>query len=193
MARFEDRHGLVTVSLTPSAVTMTAGDGATAVIDVPYPPLTGAGDLPALLEHVLRERQVGVLLVRKGGYAVGLFHGRQLASSKVGRAYVQGKTKAGGWSQQRYARRRANQTEQAYAEASDVVVTHLLPYVAELAAVAGGGDKVGVQEVLADPRLSALRPLLLPRVVPPPDPRLRVLEAFADELRAVRVTLNPLA
>lgn len=205
MTRFEDRHGLITVSSTPTEVILTAADGAAAVIEVPYPPLspnppptpkpllTGSASRTALVEHVVVDRRVGVILVRRGGYAVGLYHGRTLVRSKVGRAYVQGTTKAGGWSQQRYARRRANQTDQAYAEAADVVATQLLPYAAGLAAVTGGGDRVGVQAVLADPRLSALRALLQARVVPTPDPRLRVLEAFADELRAVRITLNPLA
>ncbi len=143
-----------------------------------------------LVEHVLLERRVGAVLVRKGGYAVGWFEGRRLQGSKVGSGYVQGRTKAGGWSQQRYARRRENQTAQAYAEAADVVATVLLPHAAQLVAVVGGGDGVGVQAVLGDRRLTALRALLQPRVLPTPDPRLRVLQTFGDQLREVRITLN---
>ena len=172
---------------------LAAADGARAVIEVPFPPLAALAAQLDLVEHVLLDRRVAAVLVRKGGYAVGVFHGRTLASSKVGSAYVQGKTEAGGWSQQRYARRRANQAEHAYAEAADVVATLVLPRLGELDAVVGGGDKVGVQAVLADPRLAGLRPLLLPRVLPTPDPRLRVLEAFGDQLRAVRISLNSLA
>ena len=73
---------------------------------------------------------------------------------------MQGKTKAGGWSQQRYARRRANQASQAYAEAADVVAMIILPRIDDLDAVVGGGDRAGVDEVLSDPRLgSGPRPL----------------------------------
>lgn len=163
------------------------------MVEVPFPPLASGAGAAAVVEHALRERTVGALLVRRGGYAVGCFSGQRLVASKVGSAYVQGRTKAGGWSQQRYARRRANQADQAYAEAADVAATLLLPRAAELEAVVGGGDATGVEAVLADRRLAPLRGLLLPRVLPTPDPRLRVLEAFGEQLRAVRVRLNALA
>jgi hypothetical protein len=178
---------------TPTEVTLAAPDGAVAVVEVPFPPLTDVDRPVSVGEHAVRDRAVGAVLVRRGGYAVGWFTGRRLVASKVGSAYVQGRTKAGGWSQQRYARRRANQAEQAYAEAADVVAALLLPLAPDLEAVVGGGDVAGVEAVLADRRLAPLRPLLLPRVLPTPDPRLRVLEAFGDQLRAVRVRLNALA
>lgn len=176
---------------TPREVTLSAPDGAVAVVEVPFPPL--AGGPQALLDHVVTDRAVGAVLVRRGGYAVGRFEGRRLVASKVGSTYVQGRTKAGGWSQQRYARRRANQAQHAYAEAADVVANLLLPHLADLAAVVGGGDDAGVHAVLGEPRLAPLRALLQPRVLPTPDPRLRVLEAFGDQLREVRVRLNALA
>ena len=106
---------------------------------------------------------------------------------------MQGRTKAGGWSQQRYARRRDNQSAKAYAEAADVAARLLAPHAAALDAVVGGGDRAAVAAVLADPRLAALRPLLRPRVLPVPDPRLRVLEAFPAQFLAVEIALNALA
>jgi hypothetical protein len=179
--------------VTSSALALSAPDGAGAVVEVPFPPLVGPAEPRSVVEHALVDRTVGAVLVRKGGYAVGWFTGRRLVGSKVGSAYVQGRTKAGGWSQQRYARRRANQAHQAYAEVADVAAGLLLPHLAELTAVVGGGDSVGVHAVLADPRLAALRALLQPRVLPTADPRLRVLEAFGDQLREVRIRLNALA
>ncbi len=175
-------------------VTLTAPDGAVAEIEVPFPPLPLAGDaVETLLAHVLRPRPVGAVLVRKGGYAVGVFEGITLTASKVGSAYVQGKTKAGGWSQQRYARRRANQTEQAYAVAADVAADLLLPRAEHLVGVFGGGDRVAVHAVLDDPRLGRLRGLLVEPVLPTVDPRLRVLQAFPEQFRAVSIRLNALA
>lgn len=190
LSRFEDRHGPISTTANTSEVTLLAPDGAGAVIEVPFPPLAVGGEPRSFVDHALVDRTVGAVLVRRGGYAVGWFTGRRLVGSKVGTAYVQGRTKAGGWSQQRYARRRANQAREAYAEAAEVTATLLLPHAAELAAVVGGGDTEGVQAVLADPRLAALRTLLQPRVLPTPDPRLRVLQTFGDQLREVRITLN---
>lgn len=193
LTRFEARHGSVSTTASDSALTLSAADGASAVVEVTFPPLTAGREPAAVVEHALVDRVVGAVLVRRGGYAVGWFTGRRLMGSKVGTAYVQGRTKAGGWSQQRYARRRANQTREAYAEAADVAATLLLPHLADLTAVVGGGDTVGVHAVLADPRLSGLRSLLQPRVLPTPDPRLRVLQAFGDQLREVRITLSATA
>jgi hypothetical protein len=173
---------------------LRAADGATAAIAVPFPPLmTSADPLPALLGHAKRDRKVGAVLVRRGGYAVGVFDGALLIDSKVGGSYVQGRTKAGGWSQQRYARRRANQAVQAYAEAAEAAVRILGPVADDLEAVLGGGDRAGVEAVLADPRLAGVRARFGGIVLPTPDPRLRVLQAFGDQLRAVRITLNELA
>jgi hypothetical protein len=191
---FAERHGGFEATLSSDEVTLAGADGARAVVGVPFLPWTAVGEpVEALVAHVSRERRVGALLVRKGGYAVGRFAGVRLLASKVDSTYVQGRTKAGGWSQQRFARRRDNQSAKAYAETADVAARLLAPHAADLDAVVGGGDKAAVLAVLADPRLAALRPLLQPRVHPVPDPRLRVLEAFPEQFRAVEINLNALA
>ncbi len=188
---FAHRHGAVEALLSSDAVTLVAEDGAGAVIAVPFLPWRPVGEpLEALLAHVGRPRAVGAVLVRKGGYAVGRFLGARLVESKVDSTYVQGRTKAGGWSQQRYARRRDNQSAKAYAETADVAARLLAPHAATLDAVVGGGDPPAVAAVLADPRLAGLRPLLQPRVLPVPDPRLRVLEAFSEQFLSVEIALN---
>jgi len=191
---FGTRHGGFRTRLASDQVTLDAADGACAVVAVPFLPWTPAGEpVDALLAHVGRERRVGALLVRKGGYAVGRFTGSRLVASKVDSTYVQGRTKAGGWSQQRFARRRDNQSAKAYAEAADVVTRLLLPHAGDLAAVVTGGDRSAVAVVLEDPRLAPLCHLLQPRVHPVSDPRLRVLEAFPEQFLAVEITLNALA
>ena len=50
-------------------------------------------------------------------------------ASKVGSGYVQGRTKAGGWSQQRFARRRANQAHALWNDAADVAARILLAHL----------------------------------------------------------------
>ena len=156
--------------------------------------MTEAGSaLLSLIQHALRDRQVGAILVRRGGWAVGIFVGSELIESKVGRPYVQGQTKAGGWSQQRYARRRGQQAAQAYAATADAVARILLPRLADLEAVIPGGDRAGIDAVLADQRLAPIRDKLTGPVLPVPDPRLRVLQAFPEQFRAVAINLNELA
>jgi Actinobacteria/chloroflexi VLRF1 release factor len=192
--RFAQRHGGVRFESQQEAVLLTAPDGATALVRDRFGPVEEHPDLrTALLDHVRRDRLVGVILVRRGGYAVGVFEGRGLRISKVGRTYVQGRTKAGGWSQQRYARRRAQQADQAYAAAAETAAEILLPVVDELDAVVGGGDRGAVDVVLADPRLAPLRRMLTGPVLPTSDPRLDVLRRFGDQLREVEITLNELA
>ncbi len=154
---------------------------------MPFPPLAGSR-VADLLAHVARERRIGVLLVRRSGYAVGVFAGGELVASKVDSTYVQGTTKAGGWSQQRYARRRANQASAAFAEAADVAA-RILPG-ARLDALVAGGDRAAVRAVLADRRLAEVEPLLTGPWLEVKDPKLRVLAATPEQFRAVRVTVT---
>jgi Actinobacteria/chloroflexi VLRF1 release factor len=189
--RFAARHGAPSVDAGPTTVTLVAADGTIAALTVPFPTLPDSPDpLEALVDHARRDRLVGALLVRRGGYATGVFVGRELRTSKVGHGYVQGRTKAGGWSQQRFARRRQQQAERAYAEAAEAAYAVLFPVVADLEAVVGGGDRSGVEAVLADPRLAPVRALLTGRVLPTPDPRLDVLRRFGDSLREVEIRLG---
>jgi hypothetical protein len=189
LTRFGGRHGEVTWRPEPLVVTVTAADGAVAVCRVPLPPLHVDTSAPygGLLAHVLTDRRVGVLLVRRGGYAAGVFDGARLVASKVGTRHVQGRSAAGGWSQQRFARRREGQARVALSAAADAVVATLLPAVGSLDAVVAGGDRSSCDRVLTDPRLAPLRSLLVEDRIDVPDPRRRVLDATPAAFRAVRV------
>src|SRR4051794_34563584 len=184
LAGFVERHGPMTQSVHDDLVVLTAADGATAECEVPFPPLSAA-----LVEHALVVRRVGVLLVRLGGYAAGVFQGRELVTSKVGSRQVHGRSAAGGQSQQRFARRREGQVRVALQAAADNAVRVLLPVVAELDAVVVGGDRTAIDEVLSDRRLAPLRPLVTGRLLDVPDPRLKVLQQTPELFRAVRVRL----
>jgi Actinobacteria/chloroflexi VLRF1 release factor len=184
---FADRHGPFDRTVSPEHVTLVAQDGAQAGIEVPFPPLDGTR-IADLLAHVRRTRRVGVLLVRRGGYAAGVFSGATLEASKVGSSYVQGGTKAGGWSQQRFARRRANQAGAAFAEAAEVAVRILAEV--EMDALCCGGDRAAVRTVLADRRLTHLAGLATPPWLQVKDPKLRVLAATPEQFLAVRITIT---
>jgi hypothetical protein len=181
LAGFEERHGPAAWVTSSEEAVLTAADGAVATVEVPFPPLVGG-----LVEHAQRERVLGVLLVRRGGHAAGLFVGPRLASSKVGSRHVQGRSAAGGWSQQRFARRREGQAATAFAAAADDAARILLER--PLDGLVLGGDRQAVDAVLQDARLAPLRPLVAGRLLAVPDPRLKVLQevAFRDVWIRVR-------
>ena len=182
LAGFAERHGETEQTITPDVVELVGADDARAWIDVPFPPLTGD-----LVEHATRERRIGVLLVRRGGFAVGVFDGSRLVASKVDSSYVQGTTKAGGWSQQRFARRRANQASAAFADAAEAAA-RVLGGVG-LDAFVVGGDRDAVRTVLTDRRLAHLEPVGPWLTVK--DPKRKILEQMPEQFRAVRIRLDP--
>lgn len=180
LAGFAERHGAVTTVATATTVVLSAADGARAEVEVPFPPcqnlsaLEPAEVLTALVEHALAPRTVGVLLVRRGGHAAGVFEGPKLVASKVGSRHVQGRTAAGGWSQQRFARRREGQAAVAVGAAADEAARVLL--ARPLQALVVGGDRASVDAVLADRRLAPLQALVTGRLLDVGDPRLKVLQ-----------------
>ena len=177
---FAARHGAVERTFDERVVRLAAEDGAVAEVEVPFPPLDGG-----LVEHVLRERRVGVLLVRLGGCACGVFDGPRLVASKVTTRQVHGRIAAGGQSQQRFARRREGQVRVMHQASADTAARVLLPEAATLAGLVVGGERTAVDAVLADRRLEPLRPLVTGRLLDGPDPRQKVLEASYDQLRQV--------
>jgi peptide subunit release factor 1 (eRF1) len=181
--RWAERHENVAwTSLGERDVAFVGADGERVVCEPPFPPLDPAirgeraGYEPApLLDHVRRERMVGVLLVRLGGHAAGVFKGEELTDSKVGSRLVHGRHRKGGSSSGRFARRREGEARAALQAAADVAVRVLVPTVARLDAVVLGGDRRALDEVMADARLAPLRALVADRVIEVPDPRLAVL------------------
>jgi hypothetical protein len=166
-------------------------DGTVVDVTVPFPPLVRSEEpYGGLLEHVGRGRRLGLLLVRRGGYGVGVAESGRLVESKVGSRYVQGKTKAGGWSQQRFANRREGQAQAAFAAAAEVALRVLLPTVSSLDALVCGGDRRAVGAVLADARLRELALLPRGRFLDARDPRQAVLVSAAGRASAVLVTVT---
>jgi hypothetical protein len=185
LSRWADQHGGVAETVADDrVVTLTAADGTVVECEPPFPPLRGD-----LLEHVARERTVGVLLVRLGGHAAGVFRGAVLIDSKVDSKLVHGRHRKGGSSSGRFARRRAGQARVALAAAADVAARVLRAPAesGQLDAVVLGGDRSALATVLEDPRLAAVRALAVERVLDVGEPRLRVLEATPDAFRATVV------
>jgi hypothetical protein len=183
---FVARHGEYAVDPQQFGLRVRAFDDTVAELHTP-PGAPICADVASFVAAVTQPRRIGLLLVRRGGVAVGIADGSALVASKVDSSYVQGRTAAGGWSQQRFARRRENQARAAWQGAADLVVKLLLPELPGLACVVAGGDRRAVEAVLDDPRLGPVELRLSQRFLEVPDPRLAVLEAAVGQARAVRV------
>ena len=142
----------------------------------------------ALLDALDVQPRVAVLLVRLGGYAVGVFEGEQLVASKVGTRFVKGRHKKGGSSSNRFRRRRGEQERELVDAAAAEAARVLEPWRGRVEHVALGGDRSAVSRVLASRAdLAWLQPLALERFFDVPEPRLRVLEALPYQLYAPKV------
>ena len=185
-----------------SIVTFTAEDGAAAECHPPFLPVPGdavpsadeaRGAAEALAAQAAADRTVGVLLVRLGGYAVGVFSGSppRLADSKTGSRPVHGRSAAGGWSQHRFARRRENQAATALRAAADAAAEVFGRYGPDrLDAVVLGGDKRSAAGLRADPRLEKYLAKATGRFLTVPDPRLAVLRETPRAFLAIRIRLT---
>lgn len=189
LQRFAQRHGAASVVADDDAVLLTCPDEAQARISLRWGPLPLTEDpLQALVAAYQQERTIAALIVRRRGHAVGVFRGDALIAGRHDHHYVQGRTKAGGWSQQRYARRRDNQARHAYDEAIADAVDVLIG--ADADALAIGGDQTGVERVLRDERLAIIAALPRITIANVPDPNAGVLADFGLRVRAAPISLN---
>jgi len=196
--RFVAGHGgALHTTVAAQRVAVTAGDGGVASILVPFGPFLaqpGQRDglaVDELLDHLVVPRTIGLLLVRLGGYSIGIARAGQVLVSSTGNRLVHGRTAAGGQSQQRFARRRDNQARVAVQAAADTAARVLLPRAAELDAVVLGGDRAALRAMAADLRLTVLLERAEPRVLDVPEPRRAVLDEAARRARCVEVHLHP--
>jgi len=185
LENFAGRHG----TYREEGLTLVAADGAEATLHTP-PGAGDAADVTELIALARAPRRLGLLLARKGAVAVGVADGTELVASKVDTHYVQGRTAAGGWSQQRFARRRDNQAKAAAADGAGIVGRILLPEVRTLAALVTGGDRAAVDAILADRVLAPVAALRAGRVLDVPEPRHAVLVSAVAMARAVPVLIR---
>ena len=144
--------------------------------------------LEPLFEALAADHVVAALLVRLGGYAVGVFDGERLVASKVGSRFVKGRHKKGGSSSGRFSRRRDEQARALIEEAAEVAVRVLEPWRDRVEFVALGGDRGAIDRVLAaSAELGWLAEHALPRFFTVPEPRQRVLERLPYDVYSAEV------
>lgn len=190
--RFRASHGELREEPDDAGLRLLAADGATALLLPPWPdggrPGRGNDPLARLASLALQPRRLGLVLVRRGGYSVAVVSEGRVLAAKTGTRHVQSRTAAGGWSQQRFARRRANQAdalvEAVAAHAARVFADHSIEYLAP------GGDHTLAEQVLAEPVLKRYAALVRLPFLDVPDPRAAVLKKAAADLCAVRIMVT---
>ncbi|HEV3357659.1 MAG TPA: acVLRF1 family peptidyl-tRNA hydrolase [Pseudonocardiaceae bacterium] len=197
-ARFTLRHDIVrTVELSTESFVVEAADGASATAAIPFPPLLltePPKDLETavelVVEHLRRPRLIGLVLVRLGGHSVGIAQSGTVLVSATDHLPVHGRNKAGGWSQQRFARRRVGQARVAVQHAAADVRRVLVPRVGELSAVVLGGDAHELAALRAEPGLVEVFALARPRILDVPQPRRAVLDEAARRVFGLEILVR---
>lgn len=177
---FTSSHGATDLTVAEGELRGTAEDGSSFAARLPLATsYDGPAEAATLATSAVLPAQWGVLLVRKGGFAIARMAGSTMVEHKIGQRHVQGRTKAGGQSQQRFARRRDNQARQAYEAAAE----HAARILTGVGPVVTGGDHAAVDAVLTDRRLAHVT------VVGPwlavPDPRRVVLDQAVVDAQAI--------
>jgi hypothetical protein len=186
-----ERHGAFTdvTAADDGTVALTCADSTSVVLRAPFGWTPEQPVLGSFTAAARADRAAAVLLVRRGRWAVGVFDGERLVVSKVDTRQVQGRTAAGGWSQQRFARRRGHQTDAVVTATADTAARVLLPHAGEVVALFTGGDRGLVDEVLADRRLAALAALRREPALDVGEPTKAVLLGTPAQFRAVEVRI----
>jgi peptide subunit release factor 1 (eRF1) len=143
-------------------------------------------ELGPLFEALAEDYVVAALLVRMGGYAVGVFEGERLVASKVGSRFVKGRHKKGGSSANRFRRRREEQERELIDAAVETAERVLEPHRARIEHVALGGDRAAAARVAE--RLPWLAEKQLERFFNVPEPRQRELVRLPYELYAAELS-----
>lgn len=165
---------------------LTGADGGTAEITPAY--AISAATPSDFIEAVQLIPRTGVILIRRGGFAAAIVEGHSVLASDVGKRHVQGRTAAGGWSQQRFARRRDKQVHELIEAAVDYAARVIVPAL-PVEFLATGGDRSLVDEALAHPRLRPLAALPRGPHLDVPDPRRDVIQSLPDRLSSARIDL----
>lgn len=158
-------------------------------LDVPTEERPGL-HVDELVAHFAVPRRIALLLVRLGGFSVGVALGDQVQLSSTDRRLVHARHRAGGSSSGRFARRREGQARVALQAAANTAARVLLPELSTVDAVVLGGDRRALAQLRTDRRLEPLFERAEPRILDVPEPRFTVLADAAVRARSAHVTLH---
>jgi hypothetical protein len=138
---------------------------------------TRSVDLAQIRSQLEKDLVIALVLVRLGAYAVGVFRGETLLTSKVGTGLVHGRHRQGGSSAHRFERHRDKQIEYFLTRVCQHVREKIEPYVKSMDYIVYGGARTTIQLLQNQcPLLGKLETTTLPPLLDIPEPRQAVLE-----------------
>ena len=147
----------------------------------PFPPTRwerrDGWDTVPLLDQLGRPYTLGILLLRRGGFSVGVFEGDVLVDSKTGTRFVKNRHRKGGQSQRRFDRIREKQIDELFAKTCESAWDKLGPRRSDLDAIFLGGDRRTVQAFCPGCKwIDSIGDRIQKRFLPTPEPRQETLK-----------------
>lgn len=145
-------------------------------------------DTAQMVEILERDPTVGVLLLRLGNYAVGVFRGGELVASKSGSRYVKNRHKAGGTSQRRFERSRERLRRELFDRVCREAEGIFAPFGGGIDHIFMGGERHTLKLFVDRCGLAQrLAPITLGRTLAVERPGKRALEKMPYEIWKSRV------
>ena len=181
------------ISRSATGAVLFWGDQGKYLVRPPFPvseKLFSSGyDVESLRSLLKRDLMIALILLRLGAYAIGVFRGEKLLSSKVGTGHIHARHKKGGTSQQRFARGRLKQMEFFFDRVCGRVRERLEPYMGRLDYVVYGGER---HTLLSFRKwceyLAVVDDRVLGRTLNVREPKQATLEAAIEEVWTSEVT-----
>lgn len=197
-------EGLVTEPPLPPEITQLATDSPTGAVlfwGTPRrllirPPLplsarfvSNGYEVETLRRCLQEEVTIATVLIRLGRFAVGVWRGEKLLSSKTSTGLIHGRHRKGGSSQRRFERHRQQQSHDFFDRACGHARDVLEPHLAKLDYLVYGGGRDTIRSFQQQcPFLTRLAVPELPPLLAIPDPRRSVLEDAIGEVWSSTVT-----
>jgi len=167
----------------------------TKILLIPPFPISKAYRKPFIYTSSIREfleqqYLIGVILIRLGKYAVGIFQGDQILDSKSGSRYVKGRHKAGGTSQQRFARIRTKQIQELFNKVCSITTEKMTPFKKQLDYIFMGGEKHTILNFSKTcPFIQSMEDKIANRIISTREPSLRELLSTPSKVWGSEVKL----
>lgn len=133
------------IACSKTGAVLLWGEQAKYVVIPPFPikdKLFASGyDVEPLRALLQQELTVALILLRLGAYAIGVFRGEKLLSSKVGTGLVHSRHRQGGSSAHRFERHREKQIEYFFTRVCGHAREHLEPHLRQLDYIVYGGER----------------------------------------------------
>ena len=181
------------VAASPTGTAIFWGMSRKLHVQPPFPlaeqfisPTIDVEPLRSMLENT---RNVALILVRLGAFAIGVCQREQLVASKTGTGLVHGRHRKGGSSQRRFERRREKQAREFLERVCGHARQQLEPHTSEISYLVYGGARTTIQSLKKQcPFLNQFEDRTLPPLLSIPQPRRVVLEAAVTAVWASTIT-----